>query len=258
MLDRMMRQHALPWRMTRDERERFVIAPHHPDRLRRPPPSPAATSDERLRQALTWNIFRTLELVSPSFWLRRFHLRLTGEPSVVPPQIARVHLWQHLPLPPIQRIDGGRPDVVADVVIETEHAVWTLVAASARNNIIDIDQPAAVVDAGAWFAGARHHHCGVIEWSATSTSLGSVLEGRYSRSRESARLRSATRGPAAPTLVQWGAIQWSDLRALLQDCREAANLSWIERALAQNALDWLKNVSLSPLESAFSQDATSS
>ena len=241
-----MWHHVLPSRVTRDERERFVIAGHHPDRLRRPAASPGVTSDERFQQALAWNIFRTLELVSPSFWLRRFHIRLTGDPHVVPPQIARVRLWQHLPLPPIQRIDGERPDVVADVVIETEHAVWTLVAESPRNDLMDSDRTAAVVDAGAWFAGARQHYCGVIGSGARNASLGSVLQVRYSRSRESARLRSATRGPATPTRVQWGAIQWSELAALLQDCREAANLPSIERALARNAFEWLGRVGVDP------------
>jgi hypothetical protein len=227
-----------------DDRDRFVIAPHHSDRLRRP--DVGGTADERFQQALIWNIFRTLELLTPSFWLRRFHIRLTGEPSVVPPQIARVHLWERLPLPPIQRIDGERPDVVADVVIETEHAVWTLIADSARNDLSDSYLTAAVVDAGAWFAGARQHFCGVLECRAVNTSLGSVLRNRYSRSRDSGRLRSATRGPATPSRVQWGVIQWSELTSLLQDCCDTANLPPVERALAQNAAEWLTRVGVGP------------
>jgi hypothetical protein len=147
--------------------------------------------------------------------------------------------------------------VVADVVIETEHAVWTLVAQSARTDLTDSDQAAAVADAGAWFAGTRQHCCGVIESSATNRSLGSVLQSRYSRSRDSARLRSATRGPAAPIHVQWGAIQWSELTALLQDCSEAANLPPIERALARNALDWLTTVSVDPLPATLARETVS-
>ena len=233
-----------------DDRDQFVIAPHHPDRLRRPPVSPGAVSDERCQQALVWNIFRTLELVSPSFWLRRFQVRLTGEPLLVPPQITRVHLWQHLPLPPIQRVDGHRPDVVADVVIETEHAVWTLIAESASRDLIDSETAAAIVDAGSWFAGGRHHHFGVIESAASNTSLGSVLQTRYSRSRDSARVRSASRGPAASTHARWSGIRWSELTSLLRDCADAANLPPIESALAQNALEWLKRVDVDPVPSA--------
>ncbi len=111
-------------------REEFVIAPHHPDRLGRPAARPGAITDDRFQQTLTWNVFRTLELLTPAFWLRRFHLRLTGDPDTVPAQVLRVSLWRSLPLPPIQRIDGGQPDVVVDVVVETEHVVWTLIVAN--------------------------------------------------------------------------------------------------------------------------------
>jgi hypothetical protein len=232
--------------VTRDRREQFVIAPHHPDRLRRPAVPLGATAAERFQHALTWNTFRTLELLAPSFWLRRFHIRLTGEPSIVPPQIVRVHLWQHLPLPPVQRIDGEKADVVADVVVETEHAVWTLVAQSARIDLTDSSHTAAVADAGGWFAGSRDHYCGVIESSTHSRSLGSVLRSRHSRSRGSARLQSATRGPTALMHVLWGAIQWSELAALLRECCEAANLPPIQRALANNAFDWLTAVGIDP------------
>jgi len=228
--------HVLPPHTLRDACDRFVIAAHHPDRLRRPTTS---SDEERSRQALIWNTFRTLELITPSFWLRRLHLRLTGEPSLLPPQIARVRLWHRLSLPPIQRIDGERPDVIVDVVVETEHAVWTLLADAPRNDPADSERMAAVVDAGTWFAGARHHHCGVIESGGSGASVGALLRCRYLRSPESARLRSATRGPAAPGRVQWGALQWQDLEELMQECREASTLTAIERALAGHALEWL-------------------
>jgi hypothetical protein len=146
----------------------------------------------------------------------------------------------------IQRIDGERPDVVVDAVIETEHAVWTLVADSAVRDLTDSESMAAIVDAGGWFAGVRHHHCGVIESTARDPSLASVLQARYSRSSGSARLRSATRGPAAPVHARWGGIRWPELAALLEDCRDAANLPAIERALARNAVQWLTSVGIHP------------
>lgn len=225
------------------DRTRFVIAAHHPDRLRRPQPAAANGHDERFHQALTWNVFRTLELVTPSFWLRRFHVRMTGEASLVAPQMCRVQLWAPLPLPPIQRIDGDRPAALADVVIETEHDVWTLLVASAAAAADEHDRAGAVVDAGAWRAGARQHHCGVIE-SAGSGGFGSLLQARYARSRESTRLRSVTRGPATPSPVAWTTIGWPDLAAVLEECGNASNLPPIERALARNALEWLDTVGI--------------
>src|SRR5690348_8761883 len=114
---------------TEHARGQFVIAPHHPDRLRRPLPRAGVVERERFHQSLVWNVFRTLELLPPAFWLRRLHVRLAGAALLPAPQVVSVHLWQPLQLPAVLRLDGARADVVVDVVIETEHAIWTLVAA---------------------------------------------------------------------------------------------------------------------------------
>lgn len=221
-----------------------MIAPHHPDRLGRPSPRIGAIDSERFQQALTWNVFRSLELIAPAFWLRRLHTRLTGAPPPAAPQIVRVCLWRSLPLPPIRRVDGAQPDIVVDVVIETEHAVWTLIVAADRDQWADEDRAAHVVDAGAWLAGAREHHWGVIEADTTCASLGGVLRSRYARSRESVGLRSATRGPTKPASAACGTVQWTDLAVILRDCETTHTLSAIERALAGNALAWLRAVGL--------------
>jgi hypothetical protein len=93
-----------------------------------------------------------------------------------------------------------------------------------------------VIDAGAWLAGARAHHCGVIECDGDDAIAGSLLKTRYARSRDRAALRSTSRGPTAPTTITWGVMEWSDLAAILQECSEARNLPPIERALPSNDL----------------------
>jgi hypothetical protein len=229
-----------------EAQDQLVISPHHPDRLRRPIPRAAAADRDRFQQALTWNVFRTLEMVAPAYWLRRFHTRLTGEPPLVAPQVVQVQLWRRLPLPPILQIDGAHPDVTVDVVIETEHDVWTLIIPR-PGEALDVQERAVhVIDAGAWLAGARAHHCGVIESDDANAIAGSLLKSRYARSRDSAALRSASRGPTAPTSVTWGAVQWSDLATLLEERSEARSLPSIERALAKNAIEWLKAVGVTP------------
>lgn len=224
----------------------LIIAPHHPDRLRRPAPPPGAVARVRLEQALAWNVFRTLELIAPSFWLRRFHARLLGEPLSLAPQIVRVSLWRPLPLPPIQRIDGFRHDAQADVLIETEHAVWTLLLAADEDvRSEEPDRVAPLMDAGAWFAGARDHYCGLLERDGND-SVAAVLTARYARSRESALLRSETRGPVRPRLRSLGAVQWTALASILHDCAEAPSIAGIERSLARHALAWLERAGITP------------
>jgi hypothetical protein len=100
-----------------------------------------------------------------------------------------------------------------------------------------------VIDAGGWLAGAREHYCCAIE-EDTSTRIGDSLKKRYGRSSASIQLRSASRGPAGPTLKGVGSMLWSDLAAILRDCEEADNLPAIERALARNTLGWLQKVGI--------------
>ena len=243
--DLTMLQSELRVNLPEERRAEFVVVPHHPDRIRRPPVRLGAVTRDRFQQALTWNVFRTLELINPAFWLRRFHVRLTGAAPPPAAQMLRVSLWQPLPLPPIQRIDGGRPDTIADVVIETEHAVWTLEVAGHEANLTNgRDRVAELIDAGAWLAGARQHVHGIIENERTATSTGELWKRRYRRSTASVAIRSAARGPSSPTLDAFGALRWEGLAAVLQDCEQAHNLPAIERALAQNALVWLQQVGL--------------
>ena len=225
----------------RDLRERLVIVPHHPDRLRRPS-ARVGVDDERFHRTLTWNVFRTLELISPAFWLRRLHIRLTGDGLTATPQIVGVSLWRSLSLPPIQRIDGGIADVRADAVIETEHGIWTFVVANGAHWSEDEPAIAPLIDAGGWLAGSRDYYCGVIQSIGSDQSLGAIIAERYSRSRESISLRSANRGPARPRVRSVSAVQWDDLHAVLRDCAEAHNLPSIERAVAANAVNWLQQV----------------
>src|SRR5688500_17187292 len=49
----------------------FILLDHHPDLSRWPEARPGLVEAENRRAALTWNVFRTLELIAPTFWLRR-------------------------------------------------------------------------------------------------------------------------------------------------------------------------------------------
>ena len=235
----------------RSVRDQLVIAPHHPDRLRRPSPNPGAIEEERFQQTLVWNVFRTLELLPPAFWLRRLHARLLGEVLPATPQIVRISLWQPLAQPPAQCLDGGRPNITVDVAIETEHAMWTLMCwrsphVWAAGDATADELVARIIDAGAWRAGTRHFYFGVIESETNATTPGTVLMNRYSRSIHSVALRSAMRVTATSGLPRVGAVRWPDLMNILRDCAQANVLTVIERSLAQNVVIWLERVGRIP------------
>jgi len=230
-------------------REQIVIAPHHPDSLRRPSPRLGAIEDDRFRQTLLWNVFRTFELLPPAFWLRRLQARLHMDPVPKAPHTVRVGLWRVLTLPLTHHVDGVRPDVVADVVIETEHAVWALILCTDDLQHIDAesangDFASQVIDATSWYAGTRGCYVGIVSRQSGHQDAGVALVERYFRSRDSLQLRSDTRGNALANMRGIGSLRWTDLAAILRDCEQSDVLTNIERALARNAVTWLEQVGI--------------
>jgi hypothetical protein len=186
-----------------DIHEQFVVCPHHPDRLRRPSPRPEVLHADTLEHALTWNVFRTLELLPPAFWLRRLQARLQSARTLdSAQQIVRVELWRALCQPPTQRLIGPHQrDPVADILIETEHAVWTLRVmgddSSWDDDEVGANDPIAeLIDAGSWLAGTRDYHLGVVVFEPERSPIATALVQRYGRSRKSLTLRSGPRAGA--------------------------------------------------------------
>ena len=193
-------------------REQIVIAPHHPDSLRRPSPRLGAIEDDRFRQTLLWNVFRTFELLPPAFWLRRLQARLHMDPVPGAPHTVRVGLWRVLTLPLIHHVDGVRPDVVADVVIETEHAVWTLMLCGDDPRHVDAesvegDFASQLIDATSWSAGTRGCYFGILSNQPRHQDAGVALVERYFRSRDSLQLRSDTQGNALSNVRGIGSVR---------------------------------------------------
>jgi hypothetical protein len=201
---------------------------------------------------LTWNVFRTLELLPPAFWLRRLQARLQNARTLeAAPQIVRVELWCALPLPPAQRlIDPGRTEPITDILIETERAVWTLMVRRddwVEHHEAESDPVARLIDAGSWFAGTRDYHFGLIVFDPDRTPVARALVQRYGRSENSLSLRSGSRSGSLANVRGVGLARWAALAAILRDCEESQVLSDIERALARNALTWLAGVGVVPM-----------
>ena len=138
---------------------------------------------------------------------------------------------------------------MADILIETEHAVWTLMVScddclegTERN-----DPVARLIDAGSWLAGTRDYHFGLIMFDPDRTPVAKAWVQRYSRSENSLSLRSGSRSGSPVNVRGIGLTRWADLAAILEDCEQSQALSDIERALARNALTWLAGVGVVPL-----------
>jgi hypothetical protein len=233
-------------------RKDLLVTAHHPDRVRWPPADPRALGADISEQAKLWNVFRALELVSPAFWLRRLHARLTGAPLAPAPQIVQVALWRELMIPPALCLDGAQPPAMIDVWIETEQTVWALllasrIASSRADETPAADAVARAMDASAWHAGGRDPYVGIIEGT---NDIGSRIAARYLRSARSTHMRSAQPPHGRVDARPPGVLHWRDLAEILADCAHAPVLSPLERIVAGHAGRWLEQAGVSPFPAA--------
>lgn len=216
-----------------------------------------AESAERVCAALTWNVFHTLRLIAPSFWMRRLRARLVGLDGVdYVPLSATISLWE----------GGEAPNgaALADVVIETDHAVMGLVTLY-RNDLDSVvarnsgmtgrasgegrgrneDPIAALIDDVTQRAGVRDCYVGIVAESAGSSPVAAAAVGRHAGLRtRTAPLPTARYGI---TKLGVGFTTWADLCSILQDAASAPALDRLERDAARRTVRWLKKgVGVSP------------
>jgi hypothetical protein len=221
----------------RDSVRSFVIRPHHPDLLRRPD---AASHRGSTAAALTWNLFRALELMPPTYWLRRLNAALGVVPSRPAPVTVEVGLWRSLPAPP--GVAAAAP-LQADVLIETEHAVWALlvcdgadVSPAASDGVADSLTMLACI--ASWYAGRRACYVGVVTGDPVSAPLAAALVRRYQHSPAALQLRMPRHGYDSTNVRGIGLTTWPGLVTILRDASRDEVIESVERTIAARAVEW--------------------
>lgn len=222
----------------------FIVVPHHFDRLRQPAEEPDQDAGVRVGRALTWNLFRALELLPPAFWLRRLRARLQDpNPGVPAPTLARVSLWKALEPSPALALTGADAHVVSDVVIETEFTVWTLLTLFGRDMRDDtgetVDQVMRTIDAGSWYAGAREYCFGLIVADPADAPHTISRVQHYARHRSHVTNRLPARSDGLRNMRAVGVARWRDVEEILEDGARSNAVTPIERAIAARAVEWL-------------------
>jgi hypothetical protein len=222
---------------------RFVVWPHHPDTLQLPPTTGV---DPSPTQALTWNIFRTAELLPPAFWLRRLNASLGLVPPRPTPVTATVRLWPRLPMPPVA-LTSGSDRVNADVLIETEHAAWALLVCDPGDvdsvgRETQIDPIAMLAYAASWHAGRRDCFVGVILDAPQKAPRAMALIERYQLSLSALQLRIPYRGHDPSNVLGFGFTTWQRLMAIIRDASRGETIPSVERGLAQRTVDWYEDL----------------
>jgi hypothetical protein len=224
---------------------RLLVSPYHPDTLRCPASGSAVTPSDRLRHALTWNVFKTLEQIAPGIWMRPLVARATGLPEGYnsAPHITAVTCWPNLqPAPTAMLRRGRRHSVPVSAIIDTDDTVITVltpsptgmldnvVSETAENGLLD------VAEATAYLAGTRSAYVSVVLPIELDEQVWAWRVRR--RAEQVTRvLSSSGRGPN--NIRGIGATTWSALHELLSDVAQSRFISKSEQRCAMTAVEWM-------------------
>ena len=193
--------------------------------------------------AVTWNVFRSLRQITPSFWLPLLWRRSFPEISV-PDVLATVKLWVSVP-PPLGLLEGGDEGASeVDVVIEAASWVWFL-EAKFRSDIStgtttrpNRDQILRNLDVGSHYAGVRRFYFSLLVASKTRSPVGLQTLAQYTDLDVVRRKLEGHRKDGLQNLAGIGSLTWYDLSEVLHEASQKAQQE-DERLYATRAVAWL-------------------
>jgi hypothetical protein len=228
----------------------FILLDHHPDLARKPDAAPGRIEAATGNAALAWNVFRTLELVAPAFWLRRFRARLDVLSSELPAErTLSVRMWEVLPP---SAGDRRREPVTIDALIETDTAVYgvmTVAGADLEFGDSTLARPDPIlrtIDAVSWRAGARDCYVALITSDRVATPIASALIERYRGPLDVLRRRLPHRRDGLVNVRGIGRMTWSEVAGIVHDCAESEVLTDLERFVASRTGRWLDAMGIHP------------
>jgi hypothetical protein len=236
--------------LTTNGADELILLDHHPDLFGRPEARPGLVAAENRRAALTWNVFRTLELIAPSFWLRRFRARLDWLTSLEPgTHSMSVRLWAALPTTGNRRL---HEPVCVDAIIDTDTAVYGVMTfagsdlAAGDSSLARPDAVVRVIDAVSQHAGVRDCYIALITSQWSDTPVGTALIERYRGSREMLLRRLPHRRDGLANLRGIGRMTWQDVAGVIHDCASGQSLTDLERLAASRTRRWLDLIGIRP------------
>jgi hypothetical protein len=230
-------------KLWKDFRDNLVIDRYDPALARMRASKRKHLRSENSEDALTWNSFRSLRQVDPSYWVKLLADRAFqgSGPAVV--DGATTSLWPFV-APPLALLDGGdEGDSEIDVVIEAPHWVW-FIEAKYKSDVSpgtttrpDRDQILRNLDVGSHYAGVRNFYFSLLMGSSKRSRMGAGALAKY-RDRVALQEALKHRQDRLDNIAAIGELQWSDVASVLHAAAYNAPRE-DERHYPKVALEWL-------------------
>jgi hypothetical protein len=230
-------------RLYDDLRDSLIIDRYHPELLTMSGSKRDGLRSANFEDALTWNVFRSLEQIDPTFWLPLLHKKVF--PTADPPPVSQfvlTHFWMEMP----SRHDRDDGLSQIDVVIETEGFVWFIETKFKSDSRIKTtsdgirDQMICNLDVGSSFARGRDFYFALLIMDEENGSKSvEVLEKVWPQVPPVRH-----RPDGMKNIKGCGWLPWREVAAVLHAAADGAPRD-DERGYARRAVGWMGERGLS-------------
>ena len=238
-----------------DFRDNLIIDKYHPTLQSMRTMKTKHLSSENSEDAITWNVFKSLQQIHPRYWyqeLLSIGLNLSSDNILLNnnqkdniPEKVVIKLWQSIKPPASIKKTEGQTEV--DVVIESEEFVWFIEAKYKSDISIGTthdkgrNQILRNIDVGSRYAGEKNFYFSLLILEDNKSSKGIKLIEEYKRElaknpRYFQNLVSL--GNNIVNLKDISVFRWNDLGNILESCMKHAEDDF-EQLVAERAYGWL-------------------
>lgn len=199
---------------------------------------------ENSEDALSWNVFRSLNQISPEKWLDLLAEKAFGGTLPGQPNETTIQLWKNVPPPPALLKTGDEGISEIDIVLENPEWIW-FIEAKYKSDIAERtttrptrDQVLRNIDVGSYYAGVRSYYFSLLCLSSTVSPKGVAAVNKY-RALETLQTALPHRTDDLSNIRGIGTIFWADIAQIMEAAASCAGCS-DEAIFAERAVTWME------------------
>lgn len=201
---------------------------------------------ENSEDAITWNVFRTLNQINPEIWLPILFMKAFQMPLAEEHKTVRIKLWDSIAPPPeLKQHQKGEGNSEIDICIETEKLVWFIEAkyksdiSRRTTNNENRNQIIRNIDVGTYYAKDKDFYFSLLYLDDKKASRGVDILKKYKGRKAEILQALPHRTDGLMNLKSISLLKWEDLKEVFKK-NIVINKNSSEVRYAEAAVEWLE------------------
>ncbi|TWD92212.1 hypothetical protein FB550_12024 [Neobacillus bataviensis] len=197
---------------------------------------------ENSEDAMTWNVFRSLNQINPNIWLPRLLRNSFLQDFGYSSESVEISLWKKIQ-PLARHVKEGPTEI--DIIIETNQFVWLIEAKYksdiSKNTTHDTSRNQVIrnIDVGLDYAKEKDLYFSMLILDEKHSPTGYSITNKYSQSIVHVEKELPYRVDGCKNLKGISVITWKDILNVLDETNELAE-NQFERFIAKQVEQWLR------------------